>query len=168
MRSDLAAYHFCIARNAASLDPILFARSLSQQLSRFDGFAVGILKEYGAEVRAAANVGTNYGEVIAVKIENLTLSAPSATVAFSHAVLEPLKALDEHSLSGPFVIVVDSLDEAIQHAGRETIVSLLANAGDLPRYVRWIVTSRPDGAVLRTPGEPIVCSSLERNGVRII
>jgi hypothetical protein len=41
---DLAAYHFCIARRADSINPFLFARSISQQLCRFDGFAAGISK----------------------------------------------------------------------------------------------------------------------------
>ena len=32
-----AAYHFCIARQADTIDPLNFARSVSQQLCRFDG-----------------------------------------------------------------------------------------------------------------------------------
>ena len=44
--------------------------------------------------------------------------------------------------------MLDGLDEAAQHFGRESIVGLLANAGEFPRPVRWLLTSRIDVAVL--------------------
>ena len=47
------------------------------------------------------------------------------------------------------MLVVDSLDEAARHHGEETIVDLLANAGTLPAQVRFVLTSRPEGEVLR-------------------
>jgi len=49
----------------------------------------------------------------------------------------------------PILILVDALDEAVQHKGSETIVDLLANASELPAQVRFVLTSRPEGAVLR-------------------
>ena len=42
---DIAASHFCIARQADTIDPVLFARSISQQLCNIDGFAAKILKD---------------------------------------------------------------------------------------------------------------------------
>jgi hypothetical protein len=60
---------------------------------------------------------TSYGEVIGVKIENLVVNAPSAAVAFVHAVVEPLKALCSGGRVSRLVILLDALDEAAQHLG---------------------------------------------------
>jgi hypothetical protein len=145
----LAAYHFCIARDSQTIDPALFARSLSQQLCRFDGFAAGILVDSNIDLTVAPNIGANYGQLIAVQVENLVLNAPSAAEAFNRAVLAPLRALCAGEFDEQVVILVDALDEAVRHQGSPTIVELLANAGPLPRQVRWVLTSRPEGAALR-------------------
>src|SRR5690242_14696041 len=42
---DVAACHFCIARQANTIDPLNFARSISQQLSKIEGFTQKILDE---------------------------------------------------------------------------------------------------------------------------
>jgi tetratricopeptide (TPR) repeat protein len=146
---DLAAYHFCIACDAETIDPALFAQSLSGQLCRIDGFARGILKDSNIDLKTTQNVQANYGQVIGAKIENLVLNAPSGAVAFTHAVLQPLKALCADGYGGQVVLLVDALDEAVQHKGSETIVDLLANGGALPRQVRFVLTSRLEGAALQ-------------------
>jgi hypothetical protein len=76
---DLAAYHFCIARQADTINPLLFARSVSQQLCRLDGFAAAILKDSNVELSISPNIRANYGQVIGAKIENLLVNAPSAS-----------------------------------------------------------------------------------------
>jgi hypothetical protein len=146
---DLAAFHFCIARQADTIDPLLFARSLSQQLCRIDGFVHGILKEGNVQVEARQTIGEVSGQAINVKIENLILDAPSAVTAFTHTVVEPLKALYAKGYPGQLVLLVDALDETVQLRGLETIVDLLANARNLPFQVRFLLTSRPEGAALR-------------------
>jgi tetratricopeptide (TPR) repeat protein len=162
---DVAAHHFCIARNAPTIDPALFVRALSRQLSGYNGFAEALLKDTNIEIKAVQDIQTSYGEVIGVKIENLVVNAPSAVVAFVHAVVEPLKVLcrdGRDASDARLVIVLDGLDEAAQHLGRETIVGLLANAGEFPRRVRWLLTSRIDAAVLNAletrPVTPLVLS----------
>jgi hypothetical protein len=77
------------------------------------------------------------------------IQAPSAAVAFSQAVVGPLRELYAAGYDRPLLIVVDGLDEAMQHTGPETIVDLLANAGGLPEPVRWLLTTRPENSVLR-------------------
>ncbi|MEZ4730272.1 MAG: hypothetical protein R3E79_24340 [Caldilineaceae bacterium] len=144
----MAAYHFCIARDMNTVDPVLFARSLARQLCRIDGFAQEILKESKIELKTVQKIQANYGQVIGARIENLVVNAPSGTAAFTHAVLQPLQALCTAGFAGQVVLLVDALDEAVQRAG-ETIVDLLANAGALPRQVRVVLTSRPEGEVLR-------------------
>ena len=146
---DLAAYHFCIARRADTIDPFLFARSISQQLCRFDGFAAGILKDTNINLQAVQNIQANYGQVIGNRIETLVINAPSSSLAFTHAATEPLKTLYASGFDLPVLILVDAMDEAVQHKGSETIVDLLANAGELPAQVRFVLTSRPEGPVLR-------------------
>lgn len=146
---NLAAYHFCIARDATTIDPTLFARSLSLQLCRIDGFALGILEENKIDLRVVQNIQANYGSAIGARIGNLTVNAPSGAAAFTHAVIQPLKALFTHGYDEKVILLVDALDEAVQHTGSETIVDLLANAGALPSQVRLVLTSRPEGSVLR-------------------
>jgi tetratricopeptide (TPR) repeat protein len=157
---DVAAHHFCIARDARTIDPALFVRALSRQLSRYKGFAEALLKDTDVDIKAVQDIQTSYGEVIGVNIENLVVNAPSAALAFVHAVVEPLKALCSDGRDARLVIVLDGLDEAAQHLGRETTVGLLANAGEFPRQVRWLLTSRIDAAVLNAletrPVTPLV------------
>lgn len=145
----VGAFHFCINRKADTINPFLFARSISQQLCSFDGFAAGILKDGNINLSSVQNIQANYGQAIGNKIETLMVNAPSASLAFTHAVTEPLKALYAGGFNLPVVILVDALDEAVQHKGPETIVDLLANSGDLPEKVRFVLTTRPEGAVLR-------------------
>jgi hypothetical protein len=148
---DLAAVHFCIARQADTIDPLNFSRSLSHQLTRIDGFAQGILKDSGVRIQARQDIRENYGQAINVQIDRLVVNAPSAAVAFIHAVVEPLKPLYAGGFERQLVVLVDALDEAVQLRGPETIVDLLADAcGPLQRLpVRFVLTSRPEGAALR-------------------
>jgi WD40 repeat protein len=146
---DLDAYHFCIARQADTIDPLDFTRALSHQLAAIDGFAIRLLEEQGVQVDARVNVRHNYGQVIGVHIERLVGIAQHATTAFNRIVINPLKLLYADGFERQLVILVDALDEAAQLRGAETIVDLLANARGLPPQVRFVLTSRPEGEVLR-------------------
>ncbi|MFC1878758.1 hypothetical protein ACFLZW_02480 [Chloroflexota bacterium] len=146
---DLAAYHFCIARQADTIDPLNFTRSISHQLSSIEGFAKGILEDRGVQVEVNINIQENYGEVIGIQIDNLIGEARSETVAFSRVVINPLKRLFADGFDQRLVILVDALDEAVQYRGSETIVDLLSNARGLPSKVKFILISRPEGAVFR-------------------
>jgi len=61
---DLGAYHFCMARSADTINPLLFARSISHHICRFDGFAAGILKDTNINLQAVQNIQANYGQAI--------------------------------------------------------------------------------------------------------
>jgi hypothetical protein len=148
-RRELAAMHFCIARQADTIDPLNFTRSLSRQCTRIDGFATGFLNDTGTHIQGAVNVRENYGQAIGVHIEYLIVQSNSATVAFNRTVIAPLKKLYAMGLDQQLLILVDALDEAVQHPGQETIVDLLANAQGLPQQVRFLLTSRPESAALR-------------------
>ncbi len=146
---DLDAYHFCIARQADTIDPLNFARSLSLQLARIDGFARGILEDQGIHVDVRINVQKNYGQIIGVQIENLLIEAPSAAIAFNRSVFDPLKRLYADGFDGQLVILVDALDEAAQQRGPESIVDLLANARGLSPQVRFVLTARSQSVAVR-------------------
>lgn len=146
---NLAAAHFCIARQADTLDPLNFTRSISHQLTRADSFVRCLLEEAGIRVEAHINIETNLGQVVGVRIERLIAASTSATTAFAHTVITPLKQLYLDGFEQQLVILVDALDEAVQYQGFENIVDLLANSQGLPLKVRFVLTSRPDSAVLR-------------------
>jgi len=146
---DLTATHFCIARQADTIDPLNFARSLSHQLTRSDDFACCILEEQRIHVEVHVNVRENYGQIIGIQIENLIIEAPSVMVAFNRTVMDPLRKLYASGFDQQLVILVDALDEAVQQRGPETITDLLANARGLPPQIRFVLTSRPDSAALR-------------------
>ena len=117
---DLAACHFCIARQADTVDPLNFARSLSHQVTCIDGFARGILEDQGVHVDVHINAQEKYGQIIGVQIENLLVEAPSAAIAFNRAVLDPLRRLHADGFDRQLVILVNALDEAVQQCGPES------------------------------------------------
>jgi hypothetical protein len=124
---DLAAIHFCIARDANTIDPLSFARSISGQLRSIDGFAKSILEEIGIHLKANIFVQKNYGPIIAQQIENIFVESNSASFEFNRTVIEPLKKLYKEAFNKQLVILVDALDEAVQSLGSENIVDLIAN-----------------------------------------
>jgi hypothetical protein len=79
---------------------------------------------------------------------HLIINAPSPTVAFTNTIVQPLKALYDDGFDRQLVILVDALDEAVQLTGQESIVHLLASVRSVPAQVRFVLTSRPDSAVL--------------------
>jgi len=150
----LAAYHFCIARQIDTIDSLTFVRSLSLQLAdHCQPFAQALTQVGHAQInvikvsQTVAQVASG-GEVKGVVIQNLILGNMGAQEAFVQTVLTPLKAV-AGDLDQPLVILVDSLDEAVQRQENVTIVHLLASAGGLTGKVRFVLTSRPEGAALR-------------------
>jgi WD40 repeat protein len=153
---DVAACHFCVANDSKTTDPALFARSLSHQLCRIDGFAVGILKDSNISLKSTQNILTNNGQAINTQINKLVVNAPSGSVAFIHVVTQPLVTLCADGYDRQVVLLVDALDEAILPGDTESIIDLLAHAGRLPQQVRFVLTSRPDDRVTDVLGEPAV------------
>ena len=144
------ATHFCIARQADTIDPLNFVRSISHQLIRIEGFAQSILKEKNVQIDVhISNVREIQGSLIGVQIENLMSGAESAATAFSRVVVSPLRQLYTDGFDRQIVILVDALDEAVRQPGSKTIVSLLENARSLPEQVRFLLTARPDADALR-------------------
>jgi hypothetical protein len=112
-------------------------------------FACCLLAEKGMHIEVNISAQENFGQIIGVQIKNLTVNAPSATVSFNRAVLDPLRRLYASGYNRQMIILIDALDEAAQHIGAETIVDVLANLGELPKLVRIVLASRPEGMALR-------------------
>lgn len=69
---------------------------------------------------------------------------------FGRIVREPLEVLARDHLTAPVTILVDALDESLAYTGRVTIAELVAQAGELPEAVRFIVTCRPRSELMRS------------------
>ncbi|MCR9096676.1 MAG: TIR domain-containing protein [bacterium] len=138
-RSDVVALHFCIRQNTASLDPQQFVAALVAQLhARLPG----------------------YDAVLAVREPERRRS--SASDAFRQLIVEPTTALPPPA--APFLIIVDSLDEADAWSrvgagrdeasegrpGQESVLDVIVQqAPDLPPWLRIIATTRPEDSVVK-------------------
>jgi NACHT domain len=156
---SLTFYHFCQAFNDSSLDPLDFVITLSLQLARrFPHFAevLASVRQPHITINAQQEIGTAApgSDVRNVVIKELHVSNLSARIAFSHLVREPLEALCAQQPTEHILILIDSLDEALTYDSHENIVSLLETNRDLPRQVRFLLTSRPDDQVKSSIGEP--------------
>ena len=132
----VVAQHFCQFDAIATLAPGRFVSSIAAQLAT-------ALPAYRAAIEAEEAAGLRQ-----------LLEAPDNDPigAFDQAVLAPLEAMAPPA--GPLLLVVDALDEALEHrpsndkAARVTIVSLLGQrAQRFPRWLRLLATARPLPAV---------------------
>jgi hypothetical protein len=120
----VVAQHFCQFDAIATLAPGRFVSSIAAQLA-------AALPAYRAAIEAEAAAGLRQ-----------LLEAPDNDPigAFDQAVLAPLEALAPPA--GPLLLVVDALDEALEHrpsndkAPQVTIVSLLGQRAQ--RFPRWL------------------------------
>ena len=132
----VVAQHFCQFDAIATLAPGRFVSSIAAQLA-------AALPAYRAAIEAEEAAGLRQ-----------LLEAPDNDPigAFDQAVLAPLEAIPPPD--GPLLLVVDALDEALEHrpsndkTARVTIVSLLGQrAQRFPRWLRLLATARPLPAV---------------------
>jgi tetratricopeptide (TPR) repeat protein len=148
----LSAVHFCSARDRRWIHPQVFAESLAMQLAaRYPVYARALAERSGdrqIRIEVEQQVGEiREGQVIGVVIKRLEVSGMSPEDAFIRIVREPLETLLRGGVDRPLVILVDALDESLVYSGEVGIVSLLAQAEQLPPGVRFILTSRQDQRV---------------------
>ena len=86
----------------------------------------------------------NGGQITGVVINNLTITDPKQEI--ESLLTAPLSAMP--APARPVLILLDSLDEAFTYNPDENLVTLLAGLNNLPRWVRIILTSRPEARVL--------------------
>ncbi len=151
----VVAQHFCQFDAIATLAPGRFVSSIAAQLA-------AALPAYRAAIEAEEAAGLRQ-----------LLEAPDNDPigAFDQAVLAPLEAMAPPA--GPLLLVVDALDEALEHrssndnAARVTILSLLGQrAQRFPRWLRLLATARPLPAVQQPLRQAFVLTSLNAEEAR--
>jgi hypothetical protein len=167
--ADIVAYHFCQAADIHTLKPGQILRSLSAQLMKtLPGYGQALLNTIksptlAAKVKITYQEASN-SEITEVFIENLKSSnngeegQEDLESLLEVLIRAPLAALGDYQDSLPerAIFLIDGLDVAVSREEAtqddEDIVTLLAafsEAENLPSWVRFILTSRPDRRVLR-------------------
>ena len=146
IRKDIAAYHFCIARQISTVEPNNVLLSLAAQLIKYfpdyGEALVNTVKPLFLQVKVEINIENIRDSVVqGVVIENLHIHYPKQ--ALDIVLRQALEALPNPPRE-PVSILIDSLDEAVTYSNENNLVTLLSNVDDLPSWVRFILTSRPD------------------------
>src|SRR5262249_48344293 len=124
-----------------------FTQSIVRQLAdRYAGFATSALNKYGTTVQVEQYAEENRGNMVAVHIDTLILGGVNPQGVYNRALREPLDEWLGKDPTQRLLILVDALDEALTF-GHPSIVTLLAGSNDLPRGVRFLLTSRNDPRV---------------------
>ena len=155
-RQMIDTVHFCIAGRGGTIEPIAFVRSISEQLLAVSGFEEALrdtqvaYSDQNIVIVGSASAGSVAvgGEVTGVRIENLLIRDMPPESAFERAIRQPLSMLAEQGRLQTVTILVDALDEAITYQGHPTILDLLVKADDLPRQVRFLLTTRQEPVIL--------------------
>lgn len=120
---QVAAYHFCIASLADSLDPFTFVRSIAAQLAtQYENYRAGLQ---------------------ALDLKHVADYDPG--VLFRRLVSEPLHA---ERPPRPLLLLVDALDEAFSQGPRNIARVLCERLDDLPQWVRLVVSTRKEPEIL--------------------
>ncbi|MDF5730358.1 MAG: NACHT domain-containing protein [Rhizonema sp. PD38] len=145
-RKDIAAYHFCITRQISTVEPNNVLLSLAAQLVKYfpdyGEALINTVKPLFLKVNVEINIKNIRDSVVqGVVIENLHIHYPNE--ALDIVLRRALGALPNPPKE-PVSILIDSLDEAVTYSNENNLVTLLSNVDDLPSWVRFILTSRPD------------------------
>jgi WD40 repeat protein len=151
LRQDIAAYHFCIAGRSGTIEPNHVLLSLAAQLiDYFPDYAEALantIKPLRLSVNVEITIETiKDSEVRGVVINNLHTQNPQEAL---DVVLRRSLAALPNPPQQPVLLLIDSLDEAVTLRGDNNLVTLLAETNDLPPWVRFVFTTRPERRVLR-------------------
>jgi len=69
---------------------------------------------------------------------------------FKHLIIEPLQQLSRKGVTYPTIIVIDGLDECLNHEERSTLLRAIStNAGNFFAPLKFLITSRPEVPIAR-------------------
>jgi len=69
---------------------------------------------------------------------------------FKHLIIKPLQQLSRQGATYPTVIVIDGLDECLNHKERSTLLhAISANTGNFFAPLKFLITSRPEVPIAR-------------------
>ena len=142
---------FCDASLDSTISPMRFVRSLAEFLSeQMPAYARDLLADAddGVHFTGSAHADSaEEGSVVAgILIQELSIPAISAHAAFDRLIRLPLqRCLAQDGSMGPFLVVVDALDESVGYDSRGHLAELLAHVlRDAPAQLRFFVTTRSD------------------------
>lgn len=159
-QGKLAAYHFCRAGDVETVRPGRVLRSIAAQLGKtlpHYGKALNkVLEQVHLNIDANINIDTlSNSQVTGIYIENLKDLDPREELRLLiQAPLAELPAIYEEEkteLPSLKVFLIDSLDEAVTTTGRDNVATLLAalsQTNELPPWIRFILTARPNSSAL--------------------
>jgi hypothetical protein len=156
----LAAYHFCRAGDVETVRPGRVLRSIAAQLGQTLPYYSKALNKVLEQVHLNIDVNINIdrltnSQVTGIYIENLKDLDPreelrlliQAPLAELPTIYQDLSEEERKKLPTLKVFLIDSLDEAVTTTGRDNVATLLAalsQTNDLPPWIRFILTARPD------------------------
>jgi len=127
------------------------AEDIANQLTtQVDGFSDPLAASFPNRVQIIANIADSKANSITGNyIKELSLGGLDDDSSFNLAIRDPLKKLYELGYSERMIILIDALDEALTYTGGRTIVQIISRLDDIPKQVRFIVTTGPDPRVLK-------------------
>lgn len=138
----VAAHHFCRRDNARSASAVYFLESVATQLARAEPrFAQAIAersgRNRGIEIQVTIDLrGTTGASAVGIAAGELIIQAASPADLL-HEIVAPLQTLLADA-AVDWLIVVDAPDEPSERA----LADLLLSLGDMPRRLKFIITSR--------------------------
>ena len=164
-QGKIAAYHFCRAGDVETVRPGRVLRSIAAQLGKtlpHYGKALNkVLEQVHLNINVNIDIDTlSNSKVTGIYIENLKDLDPreelrlliQAPLAEIPKIYKDLPEKERAKLPALKVFLIDSLDEAVTTTGRDNVATLLAalsQANDLPPWIRFILTARPDSHALQ-------------------
>jgi len=84
---------------------------------------------------------------------------------FKHLIVEPLQQLSRQGVTYPTVIVIDGLDECLNHEERTTLLhAISANTGNFFAPLKFLITSRPEVPIARVfDAAPVIDVSIRHS-----
>ncbi len=122
---NVGAAHFCKFNNSDRVNPKVVISSIAYQL---------------------AEVLPVYHEKLLSLMELDTLFEKNAARMFEYLIVEPLHQIESDK---PLMVIIDALDECSWRGSNEICTILQRNKDLLPRWLKFILTSRDESAIHR-------------------
>ncbi|MBQ7365202.1 MAG: toll/interleukin-1 receptor domain-containing protein, partial [Clostridia bacterium] len=122
---SVGAAHFCKFNNSDRVNPKVIITSIAYQL---------------------AEVLQPYHDKLLTLMELDTLFEKNATRLFEYLIVEPLTAIDNER---PLMIIIDALDECSWRGSNEICSILQRTKDQLPKWLKFVLTSRNESAIRR-------------------
>lgn len=148
-QKNIAAYNFCITGRGETIEPNRVLCSLGAQLIKyFPNYTDALLKTL--PLQPVINVNIEIGSAQNTNVQGVVINSlhtSNAKHLFNIILSQSLTYLGNLEEQHHFIII-DSLDEAVTFSESENLVTLLSQIEDLPSWIRFILTSRPERRVL--------------------